>query len=95
MPGGSEEWEMQGNTLQIFKSFTDYIECTYTKDRNLEVLVGDPIDSHMYECFVTEVDELGANLADPRTYKEAMKILNAKQWGDVVYLNDLVVAGTT
>ena len=42
--------------------------------------MGDPIASHLYKCFMAEVGELGALLADPRTYKEAMKIPDAKQW---------------
>ena len=55
-------------TLYIFNSVTDYIECRYMGDLNLEALMGDPIAGHIYECFMTEVGELGALLADPRTY---------------------------
>ena len=42
--------------------------------------MGDPIASHLYKCFMAEVGELGALLADPRTYKEAMKVPDAKHW---------------
>ena len=40
--------------------------------------MGDPIASHMYECCMAEVGELGALLADPRTYKEVMKMPDNK-----------------
>ena len=46
---------------------------------NLEALMGDPIARHMYGCFMSEVGGLGALLANPRTYKEAMKMPDAKQ----------------
>ena len=42
--------------------------------------MGYPIASHMYECFMAEVGELGALLVDPRTYKEAIMMLDAKEW---------------
>ena len=38
----------------------------------------------MCECFVAEVGELGALLADPRTYKEAMKRPDAEQWEEAL-----------
>ena len=41
--------------------------------------MGDPIVSLMYACFMAEIGELGALLADPCTYKEAMKMPDAKQ----------------
>ena len=53
---------------------------------DLEPLNGDSIASHMYECFVAEVGELGALLADPRTYKEAMKLPDTKQLGKLYAL---------
>ena len=37
--------------LQIFKSITDYIECHYMGELNLEALMRDPTTSHMHECF--------------------------------------------
>ena len=46
--------------------------------------MGDLIASHMYECFMAEVGELGALLADPQTYKEAMKMPDAKQWEEAL-----------
>ena len=42
--------------------------------------MGIPIASHMYECSMAEVGERGALLADPRAYKEAMKMPDDKQW---------------
>ena len=80
----AEEVDLDGNPLYMFKSVTDYIECHYTGELNLEALMGDPIASHMYECFMAEVGELGALLADPRTYREAMKMPDAKQWEEAL-----------
>ena len=51
---------------------------------NLEALMGNPIATHMYECFMAEIGELGALLADPRTYKEAMKMPDARQWEEAL-----------
>ena len=59
---------MEGNPLHIFKSVTDFIECHYTGELNLEALMGDPIASRMYDCFMVEIGE------NSRTYKKAMKI---------------------
>ena len=73
-----EELGLDSNPLYILKFVTDYIECHYTGEQNLEALMGHPIVSHIYECFMTEVGELGALLADPRTYKEVMKMSDAK-----------------
>ena len=70
--------------MHTSKSATDYIERHYAGELNLEAQMGDPIASHMYECFMAEIGELGALLADPRTYKEAMKIPDAKQWEDAL-----------
>ena len=50
-----EECGMEGNPLHIFKSVTYYIECHYTGELNLEALTGDPIASHMYECFMASL----------------------------------------
>ena len=61
--GTAEEVDLDGNTLHIFKSITDYIKCHYKEELNLETLMGDPIASHMYECFMAAVGELGALLA--------------------------------
>ena len=44
----------------------------------------DPIASHMYGCFIIEVGELRALLANPRTCKDAMKIPDAKQWEEAL-----------
>ena len=38
----------------------------------------------LYKCFMSEVGELGALLADPRTYKEAMKMPDAMQWEEAL-----------
>ena len=38
----------------------------------------DPIAKHVYECFKAEVGELRALLADPHTYKVAMKVPDTK-----------------
>ena len=46
--------------------------------------MGDPIAAHMYEYFMAEVGELGALQADPRTYTEAMKMPDAKQWEEAL-----------
>ena len=43
----AEERDMNCNPLDIFKSVTDYIECHYTWELNLEALMGDPIASHL------------------------------------------------
>ena len=80
----AEEVDLDGNPLHIFKSVTDYIECHYTGELNVEALMGDPITNHMYECFVVKVGELGTLLADPRTYKDAMKIPDDKQWEEAL-----------
>ena len=39
----------------------------------------------MYKCLMVEVGELGALLADPRTYKKAMKMPDAKQWEEMLH----------
>ena len=36
--------------------------------------MGNPIASHMYECFMAEVKEQGALQADPRTDREATDV---------------------
>ena len=69
---------MEGDPFLIFKSVTDYIECHYTGELNLEVLMSDPIASHMYECFMAEVGKLGSLQADPRNYEETMKMPDDK-----------------
>ena len=74
------ECDVEGNPLHIFKFVTDYIECHFTGELNIEAVMGDPIASHINECFVAEVGEQGALLADPRTYKEAIRMPDAKQW---------------
>ena len=66
--------------ITLFKSVTDYIECHSTEELNPEALIGDPIAKHLYGCFMAEVGELGALLADPRADKEAMKMSDANQW---------------
>ena len=51
----TQECDIEGNPFHIFKSVTDFIGCHYTGELNLEALMGDPIASHMYECFMAEV----------------------------------------
>ena len=46
--------------------------------------MGDPVASHMYGCFMVEVGEQRALLADPRTYKEAMEMSDAMQWEEAL-----------
>ena len=75
--------DLGSNPLHILKSVTDYNKCHYTGELKLKPLIGYPIANHMYECFMAEV-------GDPRTYKEAMKIPDAKQW-----LNSLSVLGSS
>ena len=41
--------------------------------------MGDPIASHMYECFMVKIVGLGTLIADPRTFTKAMT-RDAKQW---------------
>ena len=61
----AEEVDLDGNSLYIFKSITDFFECHYTRELNLKALTGDLIASHMYECFMAEISELEAQIADP------------------------------
>ena len=73
----AEDVDLDGNPSHTFSSVTNYIECHYKGELNLEALMGDPIARHMYESFMAEVDKLGALLADPCTYKEAGKMPDA------------------
>ena len=72
----AEECDVKGNPLHKFNSVTNYIECRCMGELNLKALMGDPIPA--------EVGEVGALLADPHTYKEAMKMPDAKQWEDAL-----------
>ena len=73
MAATAEECDVEGNPLHIFISVTDYIECHYTGELNLEALMGYPIASHF-----------GALLDDTRNYKEVMKMPDAKQWEEAL-----------
>ena len=44
----------------------------------------DLVASHIYECIMMEAGELGALLADPRTYNEVMIMPDAKQWEEAL-----------
>ena len=48
---------------------------------NLDALMRDPIayHMHMYECWMAELGELGALIADPRTYMTAINMSHAKK----------------
>ena len=46
--------------------------------------MGGSIASHMYKYFLAEVGNLGALLADPLTYIEAVKMPDAKQWEEAL-----------
>ena len=35
--------DIEGHSLYVFESVTDYIECHYMGELNLEALMGDPI----------------------------------------------------
>ena len=60
------------------------------RELNLEELMGDPIANHNYDCSMAEVGELGALLADLRTYKETMIMSDAKQWEEALRAEILV-----
>ena len=80
----AEEVDIDGNPLNIFKSVTNYIECQYMEERNLEALMGDPVASHLHECFMAEVGEPGALLVDPHIYKEVTKMPDAWRWEEAL-----------
>lgn len=80
----AEECDIENKTLYMYKSVTDCIECRYMEELHLEALIGDPVARHVYKCVMAEAGELGALLADPRTYNDPMKMPDAKQWEEAL-----------